>query len=177
MVGYTSSMEQVNPKELNARLHDNDHDEILIDVREPVEYKDGRIPEAENMPLEDLADHVAELRKYATVYVTCGSGVRSKKACEVLEARGLKHIVNVSGGFTAWRRAGFKTLGSGARIPIIQQVMLTAGGLIVLAFILALLVHPYFILMALIVGMGLVFAGATGICFMAWVLGKMPWNA
>lgn len=171
-------MENVDPKELNKRLHDDDHDEILIDVREPFEYQDGRIPEAENMPLDTIADHITELRKYATVFVTCGTGTRSKKACDILEARGLKHIVNVEGGFSAWQSAGLKTVSKGGKkhLPIIRQVMLAAGLLIIGGFVLGFTMHPYFILVALFVGLGLTFAGATGVCFMAWMLGKMPWN-
>lgn len=170
-------MENVKPEELNQRLHDKDHDEILIDVRGPNEYKDAAIPEASNMPLDELADSIESLRKYATVYVTCGTGVRSKKACEILESRGLKHIVNVEGGLTAWQRAGLKTKGDHTgRLPIIRQVMLAAGILDLIGIGFALTLHASWILLSIVVGLGLTFAGATGICFMAYMLEKMPWN-
>lgn len=172
---YTDDMETIPPKKLYEDLHDDDHDEILLDVRESFEYKGEAIPEAENIPLDDVVGAVDRLKQYGRVYVTCGSGARSKKACEVLLAKGV-HVINVEGGISAWKKEGLATRGSGARIPIIQQVMLTAGVLIIGGFTLAFTVHPFWIFVPFFVGCGLTFAGASGYCFMSYLLAKMPWN-
>ena len=168
-------MKNVNPKELNELLHDEDHNEILVDVREPVEYKDIAIPEAENIPVGEIANAVDRLKGYGTVYVNCGSGVRSKKACEILEAQGV-HVVNLEGGLTAWQHSGLAVRGKGNHMPIIRQVMLTAGLLILVGLGLTYFVHPYWIALPAVVGAGLTFSGATGYCLMAYLLEMMPWN-
>lgn len=168
-------MENIEPKKLNELLHDEDHNEILVDVREPVEYKDVAIPEAENIPVGEIANAVDRLKGYGTVYVNCGSGVRSKKACEILEAQGV-HVVNLEGGLTAWQHSGLAVRGKGNRLPIIRQVMLTAGLLVLGGLGFAYFVHPYWLAMSAVVGAGLTFSGATGYCLMAYILQAMPWN-
>lgn len=168
-------MENINSKKLNELLHDNDHDEILVDVREPSEYKDVAIPGAENIPVGEIANAVDRLKQYGTVYVNCGSGVRSAKACAILEAQGV-HVVNLEGGLTAWQHSGLEVRGNGNRLPIIRQVMLVAGLLVLLGVALAYFVHPYWIGLSALVGAGLTFSGATGYCLMAYVLEKMWWN-
>ncbi|MFZ2831766.1 MAG: rhodanese-like domain-containing protein [Minisyncoccia bacterium] len=169
-------MENIKPEKLNQLLHDNDHDEILVDVREPVEYKDVAIAEAENIPLDEVTSAVERLKKYGTVYVNCGSGVRSRKACEVLEAQGV-HVVNLEGGLTAWQHSGLPVRGKEHHLPIIRQVMLTAGLLILSSLALAFFMgNPYWLILAGVVGVGLTFSGATGYCLMAYLLEMMPWN-
>lgn len=168
-------MENIEPKKLNELLHDDDHDEILVDVREPAEYKDRAIPEAENIPAGEIGSAVDRLKKYGTVYVHCASGMRSKKVCEILESQGV-HVVNLEGGLSAWQHSGLAVKGNGNRLPIIRQVMLVTGLLILLGVLLAYFVHPYWVILSALVGAGLTFSGATGYCLLAYLLELMPWN-
>ena len=57
-----------------------------------------------------------------------------------------------------------------------RQVQITAGSLVVLGLLLALIFNPWFALLSGFVGAGLAQAGVTGTCLMANVLAKMPWN-
>lgn len=168
-------MKNIDPKKLNELLHDNDYNEILIDVREPSEYKNVSIPNAENIPVGEIANAAERLKKYGTVYVNCGSGVRSKKACEILEERGVC-VVNLEGGLAAWQNCGLGVIQKGNRLPIIRQVMLAAGFLVLSGVALAYFVHPAWIALSGVVGAGLAFSGATGNCLMAYILEMMPWN-
>ncbi len=168
-------MKNIEPKKLNELLHDNDHNEILVDVREPSEYKNVSIPNAENIPLGEITNAVERLKKYGTVYVNCGSGVRSKKACEILEERGVS-VVNLEGGLTAWQMSGLEVIGKGNRLPIIRQVMLATGFFVLSGVALAYFVHPAWITLSGVIGAGLAFSGATGNCLMAYILEMMPWN-
>ena len=61
-------------------------------------------------------------------------------------------------------------------IEIMRQVQITAGALIVLGVLLSLWVAPQFIALSGFVGAGLMFAGISGWCGMAKLLGLMPWN-
>lgn len=169
-------MISISPQELKARLNDGDVDEILIDVREPNEYKSGRIPEAKNIPLSNIQEAAHKLKGIGTVYVHCGTGVRSADACEALAAEGVK-VVNLNGGISAWQQAGFPVVGTGKGvIPIIRQVMIVAGSLVLVGIMLGVFVHPWWYALSAFVGAGLVFAGISGICTMSYLLARMPWN-
>ncbi len=62
------------------------------------------------------------------------------------------------------------------RLPVMRQVQIAAGSLVVLGVALGVLASPWFLILPAFVGCGLVFAGATGWCGMARLLGAMPWN-
>ncbi len=149
----------------------------FINVCTPAEYKEKHIPGVRNVPLDDLLKHIGEFKNKKTVYVHCRSGRRGAQAIEKLTALGIAaDLVNVEGGILAWDQAGFHTASLSAHMPIMQQVLLSAGLLIVLAFLLGTFVHPALTYLALGVGIGLAFAGYTGRCTLAYILSKMPWN-
>lgn len=76
------------------------HDKIrILDVREGHEYQGGHIAQATNWPLSQIETYQAA--KDEKIYVICASGMRSKQASKVLDAKGYD-IVNVQGGMMAW---------------------------------------------------------------------------
>jgi sulfur-carrier protein adenylyltransferase/sulfurtransferase len=75
---------------------------VLIDVREPHEYKICNIPGAKLIPLGEFPQHVGEFNPDDDIVIHCRSGVRSGKACNVLRAAGFQHVRNVVGGILAW---------------------------------------------------------------------------
>lgn len=77
----------------------------LIDVREPDEYTEAHVPGAQLIPLGTVPDRVDEVPGEGTVYMICKGGGRSRKATELLRARGID-AVNVAGGTSAWIEAG-----------------------------------------------------------------------
>ncbi len=169
-------MKNVTPEELNTLLHDEDKDELLIDVRSEGEFKSGHIKEAKNIPLDDIAEAADRLKGIGTVYVNCGSGVRSCQATEQLERCGV-NVVNVKGGLSAWLREGFGVTKEGkGTIPIIRQVMIMAGSLVLIGVVLSFILNPLWILLSGFIGAGLLFAGLTGICGLQKLLATMPWN-
>ncbi len=169
-------MKNVTPEELNTLLHDEDKDELLIDVRSEGEFKSGHIKEAKNIPLDDIAEAADRLKGIGTVYVNCGSGVRSCQATEQLERCGV-NVVNVKGGLSAWLREGFGVTKEGkGTIPIIRQVMIMAGSLVLIGVVLSFILNPLWILLSGFIGAGLLFAGLTGICGLQKLLAIMPWN-
>lgn len=150
----------------------------FINVCMPAEYREGHIEGVRNVPLDEIADRVGEFTGKGTVYVHCRSGNRSQKAIEKLESLGAHAtFVNVEGGLSAWESAGHETgQASRSTMPIMRQVLLAAGSLILFAFFGHSFIHHAFLYLALFVGLGLTFSGASGWCGMALVLSKMPWN-
>ena len=84
----------------------------LIDVREPDEYAEARVPGAVLIPLATVPDRVEEIPKDQTVYVICAAGGRSLNAAEYLAANGWD-TVNITGGTKAWLAFG-KSFDQGA---------------------------------------------------------------
>lgn len=80
---------------------------LLIDVRTPEEYAGGHVPGAKNVPLDTLESQLAALGPPdREVYVVCQSGRRSAQASATLAAKGLRPV-NVKGGTSAWKAAGY----------------------------------------------------------------------
>jgi rhodanese-related sulfurtransferase len=77
----------------------------LIDVRQPHEFEEARVPGAVLVPLASVPDHVDAFRGDGPAYVICRSGGRSLRACEFLAEQGVE-AVNVAGGTLAWLESG-----------------------------------------------------------------------
>lgn len=99
-------MKQISVKELHALTLDPETT-ILIDVRSAGEHRDGHIPGAKNIPLDELEVQADWLRGFDVVYAHCKMGGRSGRGCETLVSLGLSNVVNVEGGVSAWEKAGF----------------------------------------------------------------------
>ena len=75
---------------------------VLIDVREPHEYKICNIPFAKLIPLGELPKRVSELDPADQIVAHCKSGARSAKAVDFLKQAGFKQVKNMKGGILAW---------------------------------------------------------------------------
>ncbi len=78
---------------------------FLMDVREPAEFAQVRVPGAASIPMSQLAARITELDRTTTTHVICASGNRSARMTEVLAGAGYD-AVNVSGGTAAWLESG-----------------------------------------------------------------------
>jgi rhodanese-related sulfurtransferase len=78
---------------------------LLLDVREPHEFAQGRADGAVNLPLSELQARYTELDASRRIAVICRSGNRSDLAAGFLRQVGFD-AVNVVGGMLAWRREG-----------------------------------------------------------------------
>lgn len=81
---------------------------LLLDVRNPDEWEEQRVPGVQLIPLPELPDRAAEVPRPdegSQLLVICRSGVRSAKAVTFLRAQGID-AVNVAGGTLAWVEAG-----------------------------------------------------------------------
>lgn len=82
---------------------------LLVDVRTPEEYAAGHVPEARNLPLQELESRWSELGAAGDeVHLICQSGARSARASQLLLGKGLRPV-NVRGGTSGWIAAGLPT--------------------------------------------------------------------
>lgn len=150
---------------------------LLLDVRTPVEYNEEHLNGAINVPLDELETQLDTLSGYNLVYIYCRTGSRSYSACERLAERGFAGVINLHGGVVAWKEQNHSIhTNTNISLSIDRQVKLIAGSLILTSLLLASVIHPAFLGLALFVGSGLTFAGSSGICFLAILLARMPWN-
>jgi rhodanese-related sulfurtransferase len=105
----------------------------VVDVREPVEFAEGHVPGAINVPQAELAARIGELRRDRPLALICRSGSRSLRAAQFLRQMGYQQVSNVGGGTEAWERAG-KPMERGSVTPelagmrIIDNEWTHAGG-------------------------------------------------
>jgi hydroxyacylglutathione hydrolase len=109
-----SRITQMTAAELHARL-DRSGTRILadsvkraerpqvVDVRTKREWQSGHIDGAVNVPVGDLPRRAADLPRDRAIAVICEGGFRSSLASSLLERAGVKEIINVTGGMTAFR--------------------------------------------------------------------------
>ena len=93
---------------LNVTHLINHQNAVLLDVREPNEFKGGKLPDAVHIPLSQLKERAGELAKMTSrpVVVYCGLGRRARSAGPVLANAGFGSIYMLSGGHKAWKDAG-----------------------------------------------------------------------
>ena len=148
----------------------------ILDVRSEKEYAGKRlVRESLCVPLDRLMREAAQWDPNEPLVLICESGVRSADGVRRLNQAGFRDVATVQGGLRACKRAGVEIIVNRVQLPIIRQVLIVAGILVLSGLALSRL-NPWFLLIDLLVGCGMVFSGITGICPMAYLLERMPWN-
>ena len=75
---------------------------IILDVRQPEEYRSGHLPGAVFIPLPDLINKVGGLDHAKPIIAYCRSGNRSRAAAAFLLIYGFSKVYSMDGGITAW---------------------------------------------------------------------------
>lgn len=150
---------------------------ILVDVREPLEFFGEHIAEANSLPLSSLNSKQLPREEGKTTVLYCQSSNRSSNALQQLKAAGVEDVIHLEGGLLAWKQAGLPTVkNKNAPISIMRQVQIIAGSLVLTGVLLGTFIAPGFYFLSGFVGAGLLFAGVSGTCIMATLLGKLPYN-
>ena len=69
----------------------------IVDVRTKAEYQQGHIKGSINIPLNNLSNHYASLKKDKPVITCCASGVRSAQGKNILKSNGFTQVYNGGG--------------------------------------------------------------------------------
>lgn len=78
---------------------------FLLDVRTPDEFALGSLPEAVNIPLDEIRDRMDELPQDRMIYLFCAVGLRGYLAYRILVQHGFTEVRNLSGGLKTFRAA------------------------------------------------------------------------
>lgn len=105
--------EEVGREELLARAAAGEV--VVLDVRPAAEYAAGHIPGALSIPVEELADRIAELPQDSEVVAYCRGAycVLAHDAVRLLHARG-RRALRLVDGMLEWRLAELPVEGEGA---------------------------------------------------------------
>jgi rhodanese-related sulfurtransferase len=167
---------EITPQELKQFCQQQNI--LLCDIREPDEHNRERIGEAINTPLSSFhSEDLLRIGKDKVLVFHCLSGNRTKMNANKFANLNHEKVYILAGGMNEWKKAGYPTIqDEKAPLPIMRQVQMVAGFLIMLGVLLAYVVHPAFIFLSGFVGLGLFFAGASGFCGMANLLMFLPYN-
>ena len=93
---------EVEPDEL---LMDMPFDKnlVVLDVRNETEFADGHLPEAINLPLNQMNDpaSMGNIEDHHNLYVHSATGYRSTIACSILKRQCIHNLRKVTGGWNA----------------------------------------------------------------------------
>ncbi len=102
---------------------------MLIDVRRQEEVDEKGtidVPNKIHIPIEEFVTSRADWPegKDTPIAVYCGSGHRSTMAMTMLLAYGYSDVVSLQGGFSAWKDAGYPTVGGALGLDETYSAML-----------------------------------------------------
>ncbi len=98
---HKPTVPEVTPEETRARQKAG---AVIVDVREPHEWREGHIPGAVLIPLGSLSGRLHELTPSHDIILVCRSGHRSLTAAQVLQRVGFPRVSNMTGGMMSWIR-------------------------------------------------------------------------
>ncbi len=156
---------------------------IILDVREQDEFAAEHIAGSVWVPLSQFAHMAPGVLQGMTgkkVIIMCRGGNRARLAKEQVNRLGFGGQIKTevyAGGLVEWKKRGNPVVtGKTGRLPIMRQVQILTGALVLSSALLSLAFNPRVAWVAAFVGAGLVFAGITGFCGLALLLAAMPWN-
>ncbi len=79
---------------------------MLIDVRQPSEYRSGHISGAINIPLKQLERHLGEIPCDQDIVLYCSTGYRSAMGVMALQLQGFSHVRGFPPSLAGWQAAG-----------------------------------------------------------------------
>ncbi len=96
---------KVEAEEFKSKMASEEGDFMLVDVRTKGEYDAGAIAKAENHDIMngDFQKSLEGWNRSTPIYVYCAKGGRSSQAAKILEEKGFEKIIELKGGYSAWK--------------------------------------------------------------------------
>ena len=147
-------------------------------MRTPVEFAEVHVPQARNVPLDELQAGLAPAAAKTSRFICFAAAASApRKQRKNWRSEGFAQPIVVEGGTLAWIEANLPVTRSAVKvISLERQVRIAAGSLVLTGVLLGWFVHRGFFGLSAFVGAGLVFAGITDFCGMGLLLAKLPWN-
>ncbi len=78
---------------------------MLIDVRTASEFRNGTIPDAVNIPVDELRSHLGKIPKNKKIVIFCAVGLRGYVAARMMLQSGFTNVSNLAGGYKTYSLA------------------------------------------------------------------------
>lgn len=95
----------IAPRDAHAMVSSGEA--VLLDVRSAEEWQAAHAEQSIHIPWHDLRTRHAELDPARQYAVMCKGGQRASIAASILMMHGFSQVLNIAGGYSAYRRAGF----------------------------------------------------------------------
>jgi rhodanese-related sulfurtransferase len=92
----------------------NQHEGIVVDLRDAADYRQGHIVDSLNLPLAKLPERIAELERYRDkpVVLVCKLGQTASGAAKTLKEKGFTRVFKLGGGISEWQ---------GSQLPLVRS--------------------------------------------------------
>jgi SulP family sulfate permease len=105
---YNGNGNGVTPKNISAeqlqqKLLNGAPTPLIVDVRQPREFKQDHIPQAQSLPLSEIVSNSVNLPANREVVLVCQSGSRSRRAAYELCSHGYDKVNILDGGMLSWQ--------------------------------------------------------------------------
>lgn len=97
-------MRDLSASQLRDHLAAATSDPLLLDVREPWEYRICSLEGSQLIPMGQLPAALNALDPQRETVVICHHGVRSRQVAMYLDYQGFRDVINLAGGLDAWAR-------------------------------------------------------------------------
>ncbi len=95
---------------------------LLIDVRTRGEFEEVHIPEARNIPVNEITEHAEELAAHRErIIIHCRTTNRAKLAQMLLRAAGIENVEVMDGGMVAWQKKNLEVVRGEPRPSFFQR--------------------------------------------------------
>lgn len=98
------TVQQLQARDLKARLDQAGNTPLLLDVREPWEVQRCALDGALHIPMGQIQTRLDELDPEQEIVVVCHHGIRSNSVANYLARNGFARLSNLAGGIDAWAR-------------------------------------------------------------------------
>ncbi len=95
-------MRELSTDDCKTYLEQATEKPLLLDVREPWEYRIVHLEESRLVPMREILQATGSLDPAQEIIVICHHGIRSRHIALYLENQGFTNVVNLSGGIDAW---------------------------------------------------------------------------
>jgi len=99
---FGPSVPILTAEQLSEKLKYGKHP-LVLDVRQPDEFRQGHISGAKLVPMNELYRRLGELPKGREIVCVCATGSRSRSASKILMKAGYA-VFDMQGGMLAWKR-------------------------------------------------------------------------
>ena len=97
-------MRELTSDECKTYLDQATDKPLLLDVREPWEYRIVHLEGSTLVPMRQIPQQAEALDPDRETVVICHHGIRSRQVARFLESRGFSNVINLAGGIDAWAR-------------------------------------------------------------------------